>query len=117
MASETASGTPLSRKDLETKIVARAWQDDAFRQKFVSDPKSQFEERLGHKLPAALKMTVHEEDENNVHFVIPMKPKVALDELSDAELEKVAGGTDVLVTIATAVSAAVTFDVMGDTWL
>jgi hypothetical protein len=74
--------------------------DDDFRQKFVADPKRQFEERLGTKLPAALKMSAWQEDENHLHFVIPAKPKGNLGELSDDDLEKVAGGVDILTGIA-----------------
>jgi hypothetical protein len=105
MATEAS---PLTRRDIEAKIIALAWQDDEFRQKFVSDPKGQFEERLGTKLPESLEMTVHEEDENSLHFVIPLKPKANLAELSDEELEKVAGGTDIITTISivSVVSAA-----------
>jgi hypothetical protein len=88
---------PLTRRDIEARIVALAWQDEDFRHAFVSDPKRQFEERLGVKLPESLRMTVHEESETSLHFVIPAKPASDLDELSDEDLEKVAGGTDVTV--------------------
>jgi hypothetical protein len=123
-----ANGVPgadvaLTRKDLEAKIVARAWQDDEFRRQFVTDPKRQFEERLGFKLPDALRMTVHEEDENSLHFVIPMKPKEALGELSDEELETVSGGTDVVTTVSVTVivalsiaSVTITMQEHGDKW-
>ena len=109
MADSAGAAAPLTRKDIEAKIVALAWQDDDFRSKFVADPKHQFEEKLGVRLPASLKMTVHEENENSLHFVIPAKPKAnASSELSDEELEKVAGGTDVLTTIVAATIALVT---------
>jgi len=108
MTESASSAAPQTRKDIEAKIVALAWQDDGFRSKFVADPKRQFEERLGVKLPPSLKMTVHEENENNLHFVIPAKPKANMSELSDEELEKVAGGTDVLTTIVAATIAIVT---------
>jgi len=100
MADKASTTAPLTRKEIEAKIVALAWQDDAFRHKFVADPKGQFEERLGVKLPPLLKMTAHEENENSLHFVIPMKPKTNMSELSDEELEKVAGGTDVSIALA-----------------
>src|SRR5262245_15111257 len=93
MTDNTSASTPMTRKDVEAKIVALAWKDDDFRRKFLADPKGQFEEKLGTNLPPSLKMTAHAEDENSLHFVIPMKPKQNLDELSDEELEKIAGGT------------------------
>jgi hypothetical protein len=100
---ENTSAAPLTRKDIEAKIVALAWTDDDFRRKFVADPKGQFEERLGTKLPDSLTMMAHEEDENTLHFVIPKKPN-PMSELSDEELEKVAGGTDVFTTAALVVA-------------
>jgi hypothetical protein len=103
MTDNASTAAPLTRRDVEAKIVALAWKDDDFRRKFVADPKAQFEEKLGTKLPPSLNITAHQEDENSLYFVIPAKPKANLDELSDEELEKVAGGTDVVV------SAIVTF--------
>ena len=95
---------PLSRRQIEDKIVARAWTDDDFREKFLADPKEQFEEHLGTKLPDALVMTAYAEDANHLHFVIPAKPKIDLDELSDEDLEKVAGGVDIITTFGMALS-------------
>jgi hypothetical protein len=89
------SAQSLSRKDIEAKIAALAWQDEDFRKKFVADPKGQFEEKLGIKLPDNLKITAHQEDDNSLHFVIPMKPTAPTEELSDADLERVAGGVAV----------------------
>jgi len=100
MASDTPA--PLSRRELEEKIVARAWKDDEFRRKFLADPKGQFEEHLGVKLPESLKITAHAESENSLHFVIPQTPAQKLDELSDEELEKVAGGVTPTVTLIVA---------------
>ena len=110
MASDaTTADVPMTRKDLEAKIVALAWKDDDFRKKFLADPKAQFEEKLGTKLPASLRITAHEENENSLHFVIPTKPK-ALEELSDEDLEKIAGGTvPVVVGSAILVAAAALF--------
>jgi hypothetical protein len=104
--SDASTERPLTRKDIEAKIVALAWQDDDFRRKFVTDPKGQFEERLGVRLPDSLTMTVHEEDGDSLHFVIPMKPRTTLDELSDEELERVAGGTDVVTTVVLSLISA-----------
>lgn len=104
MANKGAGG--MSRRELEEKIVARAWKDDAFRKSFVADPKGAFEKRLGQKLPAGLKIAAYEEDANHLHFVIPAKPgNVA--ELSDAELEKVAGGITPTVVVSAVMIASV----------
>ena len=83
----------LSRREMESLIVQRAWKDDTFRDEFVSDPKGTIEKYSGQKLPAELKVVALAEDDKTIHFVIPPKPANA-DELSDEELEKVAGGID-----------------------
>jgi hypothetical protein len=88
-----ATTATLSRQEMEALIVQRAWKDDAFRDEFVSDPKATIEKYSGQKLPAELKVVALAEDDKTIHFVIPPKPANA-DELSDEELEKVAGGID-----------------------
>ena len=100
MSDQATNAQPLSRRELEEKIIARAWTDDEFRRKFVADPKGQFEAHLGTTLPNSLKMKVHEETPDSLHFVIPQKPVENLDELSEEDLEKVAGGIDVFITAA-----------------
>lgn len=97
MAEKTVS-RPMSRAEIEQKIVALAWTDDAFRRAFLADPKGEFERRLGRKLPAGLVVSAHEEDVDKLHFVIPVAPK-GITELSDTDLERVAGGVDVVSTL------------------
>jgi hypothetical protein len=85
---------PLSRRQIEEKIVALAWKDEGFRKAFLADPKAAFEQRLGIALPAGVKMAAHAEDENHLYFVLPARPQSA--ELSDEDLEKIAGGFDLV---------------------
>jgi hypothetical protein len=92
----------LSRRQVEEKIAVLAWKDEGFRKAFLADPKKQFEEKLGTKLPAELKITAWAEDDNHLHFVIPAKPAKA-GELSDEDLEKVAGGMDLVMATAAVV--------------
>lgn len=97
----------LSRREVEEKIVALAWKDDDFRKRFLANPKAEFERQIGVKLPPGLQMTAYQEDGNSLHFVIPAKPKAGVGELSDADLEKVAGGVDIVtLTIAGAAALA-----------
>ena len=93
----------MSRQEMESLIVQRAWKDDAFRAEFVSDPKGTIEKYTGQKLPAELRIVALAEDEKTIHFVIPPKPANA-DELSDEDLEKVAGGIDVILGAVAAVA-------------
>jgi hypothetical protein len=99
-----------TRRDLETALIEKCWKDPEFKKQVISDPKGMVERHIGQKLPAPIKIFIHEEDANTLHFSIPPAPS-NLSELSDDDLEKVAGGTDVAITtfIASAiVSAGVT---------
>jgi len=105
-----SDATPLTRHELEAKIVQKAWDDAGFRAEFLADPAAAFVKYTG--VPAAQlpKIVVHEEQAGQWNIVLPARP-VNSGELSDDELEKVAGGTDVitltlLVTVTVGVSAA-----------
>src|SRR5688500_13981050 len=96
----------LNRQEMETLIVERAWKDPAFHDEFVADPKATIEKYSGQKLPAEVKLFAHAEDDQTVHFVIPKKPANA-DELSDEDLEKVAGGIDIFSASIIAIAGVV----------
>ena len=91
----------MSRAEMEALIVQRAWKDDAFRAEFLADAKGTIEKYAGQKLPAELNVVALAEDDKTIHFVIPAKP-TNTDELSDEDLEKVAGGLDVFSITALA---------------
>jgi hypothetical protein len=98
-----------TRRDLETLLIEKCWKDPEFKKQVLSNPKGMLERYTGQKLPAQVKIFVHEEDANTLHLSIPPAPG-NLGELSDADLEQVAGGTDVIITVtltAGVVSAAV----------
>jgi hypothetical protein len=96
------------RRNLETRLIEKAWKDPAFKKEVVSDPKGMFEKYLGKKLPPELKIVVHEEDAHTLHFSIPPAP-ANVGELNDDELERVAGGTElVVVSVMVSVSLGVT---------
>jgi len=97
----------LTRRDLETRLIEKAWRDPVFRKDIVKDPKGMLEKHTGQKLPGQLRIYVHEEDANTLHFSIPSPPS-NLNELSDEDLERVAGGTDLVVFTATIASLALT---------
>ena len=101
-----AEAPAATRRDLETQLIEKAWKDPVFRKEIVRDPKGMLEKHTGQKLPAQVKIFVHEEDPNTLHFSIPPAPS-NLAELSDEDLEKVAGGTDVSVLGAMAITALI----------
>jgi hypothetical protein len=96
----------LTKRDVETALIEKCWKDPEFKKQVVTDPKGMLERHIGQKLPANLKIFIHEEDANTLHFSLPPAPSNTM-ELSDEDLEKVAGGTE-LIVIATVAWAAVT---------
>jgi hypothetical protein len=85
-------GGGKARRDIEARFVARAWQDEAFKQELLRDPKAVVERELGITIPAGVNIRLHEETPTELHFVLPLDPARAGVELSDAELDAVAGG-------------------------
>jgi len=94
------------RRQLETALIQKAWKDPEFRKEVVKDPKGTFEKATGKKLPAEARIIIHEEDANTIHFSIPPSPD-QLSELSDEDLEKVAGGTEFVATLIALVGTAI----------
>ena len=70
------------------QLIAKAWADDNFKKKLLSDPAAVLKAE-GVELPAGMGIQAVEDTQTVHHLVIPAKPT----ELSDDELEKVAGGT------------------------
>ena len=69
-------------------VLERANGDAEFRQRLVANPRFVLETALGEKIPANSKVSVLEKAEDTVRLFISKKA----DELSDNELEAVAGG-------------------------
>jgi hypothetical protein len=107
----------LVRHDLEAKIVKRCWEDEAFRKEFTADPAGAFVKYLQVPAVSVPKIVIHQEAPGSWHIVLPAKPANAR-ELSEEELETVAGGTtplvaSVAVTVASGAglaSALITID-------
>jgi hypothetical protein len=80
-----------TRDQISASIAKRAWKDEAFHKAVLADPGKVYEEHFGKPLPPGVTIKVVEDTANTVHFVLPAKP-AGSGELSDAELEQVAGG-------------------------
>jgi hypothetical protein len=78
-----------SGRDFLEEIGLRAAQNEAFKKALLEDPKTAVETRLQAKLPKNLKITVVEEKPDELFIVIPQKSNT---ELSDDQLEVIAGG-------------------------
>jgi hypothetical protein len=92
----------LTRHDVEAKIVKRCWEDDAFRREFTADPAGAFVKYLGVPVASLPKVVVHEESAGWWHIVLPPKPANA-DELSEPDLERVAGGMFASAVVVTTI--------------
>ena len=88
------------RSEFENKLVVKAYEDEAFRQELIANPKKIYEQELGTNIPDSLTIQVLEEQPNTVYMVLPRKAEEAgaEGELSDEALEAVAGGGWGIVT-------------------
>jgi lactobin A/cerein 7B family class IIb bacteriocin len=95
--------------------------DEAFRKEFASDPAGTFTKYLDVPAERLPKITVYQEETGTWHIVLPPKPANA-SELSEEELEKVAGGVSPVIatvsaTVATvAVSGAIATATLDSGW-
>jgi hypothetical protein len=103
----SAPSPQITKHDLETRLIEKCWKEPGFRKQVLADPKGAFERQLGRPLPADLKIVIHEDSANTINLALPPIPTNAA-ELSDEDLEKVAGGTEVAVlTIIATIGAVV----------
>jgi len=84
--------SPRTRQDIEAHIIAQAWKNEAYKQELLSNPKALIEREFGIKLPAEITVQVMEETPTELYFSLPMRPNLSGAELSDEQLETVAGG-------------------------
>jgi hypothetical protein len=82
------------RTEMERRLVQKSLQDDAFRQRLLADPRAAVEEELGTQLPEEVRVVAIEETADTAYLVLPFVSTEAQEtgELSDRELESVAGG-------------------------
>ena len=82
---------------MERRLVQRSLEDDAFRRRLLEDPKGAVEQELGTRLPEGVQVRAVEETTDTAYLVLPSASPVGGEggELSDLDLEAVAGGTEV----------------------
>ncbi len=68
-------------------IVARAWADEAFKSRLMSNPKAVLREH-GLEVAPEVEVKVLEDTDKSVHFTLPVNPS---GELSEEELSPAAG--------------------------
>ncbi|BAF60545.1 hypothetical protein PTH_2364 [Pelotomaculum thermopropionicum SI] len=78
---------PVSRKEFEEQIIMKAQSDEDFRKALMDNPKEALGQ-LGVRVPDEIEIKVFEESPQVLYLVLPLNP----DELTDEQLEVVAGG-------------------------
>ena len=82
-----------SRAQLERRLIERGLEDESFRQRLLEEPRAALEEELGARLPAEIQIRVVEETQDTIYLVLPSASPIGEGgELSDQQLEAVAGG-------------------------
>jgi hypothetical protein len=77
-------------------IFAKCWADESFKQKLLADPTATLKAE-GIEIPADYTIRVLENTDKVINYVLPPNPNA---ELSDSELESVAGGKNGAVYFA-----------------
>ena len=70
------------------KVIARAWVDEEFKKRLLAEPATVLAEN-GIEIPEGMTVKLVERKENEILLVLPHRPSL---ELSDEDLENVAGG-------------------------
>ncbi|WP_445321980.1 NHLP leader peptide family RiPP precursor [Paenibacillus sp. FSL M7-0420] len=64
----------LSVGVLKNQVIQKAWEDPAFKQRLLADPKAALQEVLGINLPDNITLKTVEEGSNEFYLVIPPSP-------------------------------------------
>lgn len=78
-----------TRAEVDALVRDRLAADPEFRAALLADPRGALSGLVGMDIPDAVTVEVHEESLTAIHLVVP---PVASQELSDDDLEAVAGG-------------------------
>ena len=70
------------------QLIAKCWADESFKQQLIADTMATLKAE-GAELPAGLTVKAVSNTDTVFHLVIPAKPR---SDLSDDDLDKVAGG-------------------------
>jgi hypothetical protein len=86
-----------SRAEMERSLIQRSQEDEEFRQRLLADPKGTIEQELGGRLAEGVEVRAVEETAETIYLVLPSaSPLGQGGELSDQELDAVAGGDEII---------------------
>ncbi len=87
--------TTTKQETVFRQVVAEAWANPAYKQELLNNPVAAIEKLTGEKvdLPEGKQLVVTDQtDAGNVYFNLPAQPSLDEVELTDEQLETVAGG-------------------------
>ena len=85
-------------QELLQTIITKAWEDKTFKEELIANPIEAIEKATGERiqLPKGKTLIVRDQtDESSVFINIPAEPNIEDMELSEEQLEVVAGGGDI----------------------
>lgn len=93
-----------TREEKLAPVIAKAWQDPKYLAELKRDPKGVMKKEFGVDLPPGLSLEVLEESPQRLYLVVPASPQNA-GELSEEQLEAVAGGACIPIGVVGGVLA------------
>ena len=90
----TEQPQPQTRKDIEAHIIAKAWKDESYKQKLLSNSKGVIEQEFNIQLPKEVNVQVMEENPTSLYFVLPARHEILGQKISDEQLAVIAGGIE-----------------------
>ncbi len=108
---EAVSETAVEEEKTVDALIARAGRDAAFRQELFNSPKAVIQRELGVSIPAETEVQVLEPTDTKAYMVLPARTATEGEELSEEELEAVAGGGWCLVQVTIVAAKSIYYGV------
>lgn len=67
-------------KELKSKVIEKAWAEPDFKKELLENPKEAIQKVTGIAIPENIDVTVLEEAENKLYFILPTGPEAVSDD-------------------------------------